>query len=159
MRTDWFALGKFAKLKPRPDGPFKVQEKVGKNVYKIDLHEEYDVWRTFNVADFSSYHEEVVESDWRSSKPGEIDTRVIWFSWLDMKLEEFQMVTLLEILLKLRWKIRMQGYAHLKAYGVKVSMHFTMLNLEFSTRSYNLFNLSWSSLYLLRVLLLFPCFG
>ena len=35
LRKDRFPLGKHGKLKPWTDGPFKVIEKIGKNVYKL----------------------------------------------------------------------------------------------------------------------------
>ena len=54
-----FPQGKFGKLKPKADGPFKVLNRIGKNVYEIELLEGYGVLPTFNVADLSPYHEDL----------------------------------------------------------------------------------------------------
>ena len=35
LRKDRFPPGKFEKLKPRVDGPFKIIEKIEENVYKL----------------------------------------------------------------------------------------------------------------------------
>ena len=51
-----FPQGKFGKLKPIADGPFKVLKKNGKNAYEIELLEGYGVSPTFNVTDLSPYH-------------------------------------------------------------------------------------------------------
>jgi len=66
LRKERFPRGKFAKLKPRADGPFKVIKRIGENAYKIELPESYGVSNVFNVADLSSYKDDN-EVDSRSS--------------------------------------------------------------------------------------------
>ncbi|GJT80165.1 reverse transcriptase domain-containing protein [Tanacetum coccineum] len=50
-----FSAGRFGKLQPRADGPFRVLKRINDNAYKIDLPGEYNVSATFNVADPSPY--------------------------------------------------------------------------------------------------------
>ncbi|GJX97107.1 RNA-directed DNA polymerase, partial [Tanacetum coccineum] len=47
--------GRFGKLKPRADGPFRVLKRINDNAYKIELPDHYNVSATFNVADLSPY--------------------------------------------------------------------------------------------------------
>ncbi|GKC14929.1 hypothetical protein Tco_1011711, partial [Tanacetum coccineum] len=47
--------GRFTKLQPRADGPFRVLERINDNAYKIDLPGHYGVSGTFNVADLAPY--------------------------------------------------------------------------------------------------------
>nr|GEX98214.1 cytochrome P450 [Tanacetum cinerariifolium] len=47
--------GRFRKLKPRGDGPFRVLKKINNNAYKIELPGHYNASTTFNVADLSPY--------------------------------------------------------------------------------------------------------
>ena len=72
--------GKFGKLKPKADGPFKVLKKIGKNAYEIELPKDYRVSPTFNVADLSPFynHDDETNKNLRTSlfQPGEIDTGV-----------------------------------------------------------------------------------
>ena len=58
LRKDRFPLGKFGKLKPRVDGPFKIIEKIGENAYKLQLLDEYEISPMFNVKDLRAYHGE-----------------------------------------------------------------------------------------------------
>ncbi|KAH9667915.1 Endonuclease [Citrus sinensis] len=58
LRKDRFPPRKFAKLRPRADGPFKVLQRIGDNAYKIELPDGYGVSSTFNMSDLSPYHEE-----------------------------------------------------------------------------------------------------
>ena len=58
LRKDRFSPGKFGKLKPRVDGPFKIIEKIGENAYKLQLPHEYDISPMFNVKDLRAYHGE-----------------------------------------------------------------------------------------------------
>ena len=51
LRKDRFPPGKFGKLKPRVDGPFKIIEKIGENAYKLQLPDEYEISPMFNVKD------------------------------------------------------------------------------------------------------------
>nr|GEV41148.1 reverse transcriptase domain-containing protein [Tanacetum cinerariifolium] len=55
LRKERFPTGRFRKLKPRGDGPFRVLKKINDNVYKIELPGHYNVFYTFNVADLSPY--------------------------------------------------------------------------------------------------------
>ncbi|GJS40210.1 RNA-directed DNA polymerase [Tanacetum coccineum] len=55
LRKDHFPAGRFGKLKPRGDGPFRVLKKINDNAYKIELLGHYNVSATFNVADLSPY--------------------------------------------------------------------------------------------------------
>nr|GEU50565.1 hypothetical protein [Tanacetum cinerariifolium] len=48
-------VGRFGKLKPRGDGPFRVLKKINDNAYKIELPGHYNVYSTFNVANLSPY--------------------------------------------------------------------------------------------------------
>ncbi|GJW46408.1 RNA-directed DNA polymerase [Tanacetum coccineum] len=50
-----FPAGRFGKLQPRADGPFRVLKRINDNAYKIELPGEYNVSVTFNVADLSPY--------------------------------------------------------------------------------------------------------
>ena len=58
LRKDRFPPGKFGKLKPRVDGPFKIIEKIGENAYKLQLLDEYEISQMFNVKDLRAYHGE-----------------------------------------------------------------------------------------------------
>ncbi|GKC31597.1 RNA-directed DNA polymerase [Tanacetum coccineum] len=55
LRKERFLEGRFGKLKPRGDGPFRVLKKINDNTYKIELPGHYNVSATFNVADLSPY--------------------------------------------------------------------------------------------------------
>ncbi|GJT92549.1 hypothetical protein Tco_1081394 [Tanacetum coccineum] len=55
MRRDRFPQGRFGKLRPRADGPFRVLRRINDNAYKIDLPGHYKVSATFNVADLAPY--------------------------------------------------------------------------------------------------------
>ena len=58
LRKDRFPPGKFGKLKPRVDDPFKIIEKIGENAYKLQLPDEYEISPMFNVKDLRAYHGE-----------------------------------------------------------------------------------------------------
>ena len=58
LRKDRFPPGKFGRLKPRVDGPFKIIEKIGENAYKLQLPDEYEISPIFNVKDLRAYHGE-----------------------------------------------------------------------------------------------------
>jgi hypothetical protein len=60
LRKARFPTGRYGKLQPRTDGPFRVLERINDNAYKVDLSGEYNVSGTFNVADLSPY---ITESD------------------------------------------------------------------------------------------------
>ena len=49
----------FGKLKLRVDGPFKIIEKIGENVYKWKFPDDYDISPTFKIKDLRSYHEDL----------------------------------------------------------------------------------------------------
>ena len=51
---DRFPPGKFGKLKPRVDGPFKIIEKIRENAYKLQLLDEYEISPMFNVKDLGA---------------------------------------------------------------------------------------------------------
>ena len=52
-----FPSKRSSKLKPRVDGPFKVQQRIGENAYKNELLGDYGVSTTFKVSDLSPYYE------------------------------------------------------------------------------------------------------
>ena len=58
LHKDRFPPGKFGKLKPRVDGPFKIIERIGENAYKLQLPDEYEISPMFNVKDLRAYHGE-----------------------------------------------------------------------------------------------------
>ena len=97
LRKDRFPPGKYGKLKPRADGPFKVLKRIGKNAYKIELPDTYRVSTTFNVADLSPNHGKPNSSDSRTSlfQPGEIDTGVSICMTHDQDAKRFQILTLI----------------------------------------------------------------
>ncbi|GJW85559.1 retrotransposon protein, putative, ty1-copia subclass [Tanacetum coccineum] len=76
LRKGRFPPGKYAKLKPRADGPFKVLKRIGDNAYKIELPESYEVYDIFNVTDLSPYYQDSESRDSRTSllEQGERDT-------------------------------------------------------------------------------------
>nr|GEX13925.1 RNA-directed DNA polymerase [Tanacetum cinerariifolium] len=51
----------FGKLKPLGDGPFRVLKKINDTAYKIELPGHYNVFATFNVADFLGLKIEIPE--------------------------------------------------------------------------------------------------
>ncbi|GKC48047.1 RNA-directed DNA polymerase, partial [Tanacetum coccineum] len=55
LRKERFPAGRFRKLKPRGNDPFRVLKKINDNAYKIELPGHYNVFVTFNVADLSPY--------------------------------------------------------------------------------------------------------
>ena len=54
LHKDRFPPGKFGKIKPRVDGPFKIIEKIGENAYKLQLPNEYKISPMFNVKDLKA---------------------------------------------------------------------------------------------------------
>lgn len=63
LRRARFPQGRFGKLHPRADGPFRVLQRIGDNAYKIDLPGHYKVSATFNVADLSPYEGDFNDDD------------------------------------------------------------------------------------------------
>ena len=53
LRRERFPPGRYGKLHPRADGPFRILKKISDNAYKVDLPGHYGVSATFNVADLS----------------------------------------------------------------------------------------------------------
>ena len=70
LRKARFPTGRYGKLQPRADGPFRVLEKINDNAYKVDLPGEYNVSGTFNVADLCPY---ITDSDHDTSEVEEVD--------------------------------------------------------------------------------------
>jgi hypothetical protein len=55
LRNDRFPALRKSELMPRADGLFKVLERINDNAYKLDLHVDFGVSSTFNIADLKSY--------------------------------------------------------------------------------------------------------
>ena len=55
LRKERFPGGRWGKLQPRADGPFRILKRINDNAYKVDLPGQYNVSATFNVADLSPY--------------------------------------------------------------------------------------------------------
>ncbi|KAD7117017.1 hypothetical protein E3N88_04285 [Mikania micrantha] len=51
LSKDRFPGGRWGKIRPRADGPFKILKRINDNAYKVDLPGYYNVLATFNVAD------------------------------------------------------------------------------------------------------------
>ncbi|GAV73634.1 hypothetical protein CFOL_v3_17117, partial [Cephalotus follicularis] len=62
LRRERFPAGRFGKLKPRADCPFKVLQRINDNAYKIELPGEYNVYGTSNIADLSPYYDDEADS-------------------------------------------------------------------------------------------------
>lgn len=61
FRPKRFPRGRFNKLQPRADGPFRALQRINDNAYKIKLPGHYNVSATFNVADLSPYESTIDE--------------------------------------------------------------------------------------------------
>jgi hypothetical protein len=61
MRKERFPNKRKSKIMPSSDGPFEIVEHIGANGYKVDLHGDYGVSATFNVADLGPYFDEKEE--------------------------------------------------------------------------------------------------
>ncbi|GKB68652.1 RNA-directed DNA polymerase, partial [Tanacetum coccineum] len=55
LHKERFPRGRFGKLQPRGDEPFKVIKRINDNAYKIELPKHYNVSATFNVGDLTRY--------------------------------------------------------------------------------------------------------
>ncbi|GJW07934.1 RNA-directed DNA polymerase, partial [Tanacetum coccineum] len=55
LHKERFPRGRFGKLQPRGDEPFKVIKRINDNAYKIELPGHYNVSATFNVGDLTRY--------------------------------------------------------------------------------------------------------
>ncbi|GAV59615.1 hypothetical protein CFOL_v3_03146 [Cephalotus follicularis] len=75
LRRERFPVGRFGKLKPRADGPFKVLQRINDNAYKIELPGEYNVSGTFNVANLSPYYDDEADSRVNLSQGGVDDAK------------------------------------------------------------------------------------
>jgi len=58
LRKERFGKGRYGKLKPKADGPFRVLKKINNNAYEIELPDHYGVSSTFNVSDLTPYKSE-----------------------------------------------------------------------------------------------------
>ena len=79
LRKDRFPPGKFGKLKPRVDGPFKIIKKIGENAYKLQLPDEFEISPMFNVKDLRAYRGEdlrasLFSQQWRIDARASINT-------------------------------------------------------------------------------------
>ncbi|GAV56785.1 hypothetical protein CFOL_v3_00327, partial [Cephalotus follicularis] len=70
LQMERFPAGRFGKLKPRADSPFKVLQRINDNAYKIELPGEYNVYGTFNVADLFPYYDDEADSRANPSQGG-----------------------------------------------------------------------------------------
>ena len=75
LRKERFPDLRKSKLMPRAAGPFKVFEKINDNAYKIELHADFGVSPTFNIADLKPYlgEEDELASRTTSLQEGEDD--------------------------------------------------------------------------------------
>ncbi|GJT28508.1 RNA-directed DNA polymerase [Tanacetum coccineum] len=83
LRKERFLAGRFEKLKPRADGPFRVQKKINDNAYNIELPGHYNVFATFNVSELSTFFGESGddEDSWTIlSQAGKDDAEALTFS-------------------------------------------------------------------------------
>ncbi|GJS26466.1 RNA-directed DNA polymerase [Tanacetum coccineum] len=74
-----FPVGRFGKLQPRADGPFRVLKRINDNAYKIDLPGTYNVSATFNVADLSPYVTDSEDDEDEENHDVEQDSRANLF--------------------------------------------------------------------------------
>ena len=58
MRKEKFLMQRCFKLRARVDVPSKIIKKIGKNTYKVELPNYYNILPTFNVKDLRPYHGE-----------------------------------------------------------------------------------------------------
>lgn len=58
LRKEKFPNKKYAKFRSGVDDPFKIVKKTNDNAYKVEFPGEYGMSGTFNVSDFSPYHED-----------------------------------------------------------------------------------------------------
>ncbi|KAJ0627391.1 putative nucleotidyltransferase, Ribonuclease H [Helianthus annuus] len=72
LRKERFPTGRYGKLQPRADGPFKVLKRINDNAYQIDLPGHYNVSATFNVADLIPYEAESDDSDDSRTSPFQV---------------------------------------------------------------------------------------
>jgi hypothetical protein len=75
LRKERFPELRKSKLLPRPDGPFKVLEKISNNAYKLDLPMDFGFSPTFNIVDLKLYlgEEDELESRMTQMQEGEED--------------------------------------------------------------------------------------
>ncbi|KAJ0550589.1 putative nucleotidyltransferase, Ribonuclease H [Helianthus annuus] len=69
LRRERFPPGRYGKLHPRANGPFRVLKRINDNAYKIDLPGHYNVSATFNVADLTPYEGDSDTSDESRTSP------------------------------------------------------------------------------------------
>jgi hypothetical protein len=55
LRKNRFPALRKSKLMPWADGPFQVLERINDNAYKLDLHVDFGVSPTFNIANLKPY--------------------------------------------------------------------------------------------------------
>jgi len=69
LRKERFPSKRKYKLMPRPDGPFKILERINDNAYKVNFPRDYGVSTTFNVANLSPYLEDDHLANLRANSP------------------------------------------------------------------------------------------
>jgi len=81
LRKDRFPDLRKSKLMPRAAGPFKVDEKINDNAYKLELPPEFGVSPTFNISDLKPYLGEEDELESRTTpiqEGGMMRTSLLW---------------------------------------------------------------------------------
>ncbi len=86
LRKDRFPKLRKSKSMPHADGPFKIDEKINDNAYKLELPPGFGVSPTFNISDLKQYlgEEDELESRTTSIQEG-LNDADITPSWTDNK--------------------------------------------------------------------------